>query len=233
MPSGFLFNIGGGSVQIQNDYLNMVLVAKGVAAFPSGGGPAEVAVTGRAPFVMINGGFPVSIGLASRSGNQVTFKFYCSSDYRGQSFTYYVFDWPSVIGSGANRGVQVFRGADSQLAFDSNQKWLKVMAIVNCGSADSSGSYAALPAGRTYAVGVCQPGFRGTFTKLGGDDAQGNATWIADTYNLAVKPLSNGMAWAPCKYYDNYQFKAQAVPPPTWSQEINPGIAMVADVTNY
>lgn len=237
MPSGFLFNLAGGPVQIQNDYLNMVLVAKGTVACSANTGGAsklgQVTFTGRMPFVLIASSFPVSIGVATRSGNQVTFNFYCDAAYQGQGFTYYIFDWPSVVGTGINRGIQVFRGADSELAFDSNQKWLKVNAIVNCGAASSSGSYTALPTGRTYAVGVCQPSFAGSFTQLGGTDSQGNTTWVVDTYNLAIRPLSNGMAWAPCKYYSGSQITAQAVPPPTWSQEINPGLALVADVTNY
>ena len=140
--------------QIDDTYANLAFMVKLTATMGAASGQGSfcsVQYNGRNPVIAIRAGFPLALLGGSFDGVTYTWTFGTNANAAGASFDVYVFD--SATSSG-NFGLQVFKD-DGSVAFDSNLKYMRVMAAVsppaNTPGYGSNWEYNGLPAG-TYAV---------------------------------------------------------------------------------
>lgn len=182
------------------------------------------------PLLAFRSSFPLTVGTVNRENGQTIYRMWCRSEDVGKQFDYYVFDWPSQVTPG-NYGLKV-RNAQNVLVFDSTMKWLRVAALIQAGSASSSGTAPGAPAGRICAIVPSNQAYIWTNTQLGGTDPQGNTTWVLNSYSQGFYNTADGIGWASVRGFQGQQIKAQAIPPPT-SYNTGSGSAMLIDVTGY
>ena len=136
MPAGFQAFNNGGMLQIDENYVNLGLIAKGQLT-PSTATPdgqvgafkmAEVSVTGVAPIIAVRANYAVALGDVRQSGSTWTFRLCVNTttDWDGTALTYYIFDQVPPVAHGV--GLQVFRG-DGVCTFDSNYKYFNPVAV--------------------------------------------------------------------------------------------------------
>ncbi|WP_296228599.1 hypothetical protein [Ralstonia sp. UBA689] len=163
MPAGFQAFNTGGVLQIDENYVNLGLVATG-QVMPSAPTPdgylgafrmAEVSANGVAPIIAVRANYAVALGDVRQNGATWTFRLCVNTttDWDGTALTYYIFDQVPAVPHGI--GLQVFRG-DGVCTFDSNYKYFNpVGAFTLVGGQPYTltdyNDYTGLPPG-TYAV---------------------------------------------------------------------------------
>lgn len=163
MTAGFQAFNSGGVLQIDENYVNLGLIATGQVT-PSTATPdgfisafkmAELTVTGVAPIIAVRANYAVALGDVRQSGSSWTFRLCVNTttDWDGTPLTYYIFDQVPAVAHGI--GLQVFR-ADGVCTFDSNYKYFNPVGIFTLAGGQplaltDYNDYTGLPVG-TYAV---------------------------------------------------------------------------------
>ncbi len=198
MPAGFQAFNNGGVLQIDENYVNLGLIATGqvtpAAATPDGYVPAfkmaEVSVTGVAPIIAVRANYAVALGDVRRNGATWTFRLCVNTttDWDGSALTYYIFDQVPAVPHGV--GLQVFR-ADGACTFDSNYKYFNPVAAITLAGGQPMtltdyNDYTGLPLG-TYAVVLSM-------------ERMGTHYWVSElaiTCGEGLRALPNGvrMRW--------------------------------------
>lgn len=243
MPSGITIYGDSGAVQVDENYFNYALVAKGTAtlledaqALPNGairrGAKVQISVQGESPIIAWSSGFPLHIYRVSV--NAGVWSFVISSGISGgsgyppglagNSFTYYVFDRPSDSGGGF--GFQVFDAA-GRLTFDATRKYMRVVRFYETSDPKSMDSIDTTLPGKTYAATTC---ICPTWWSQSGGPGFG---WDTVCSSLLIQPLGNG-----CRRFADYilqhdLFNYSDTPPPIPGQEQLLSAAMLIDVTGY
>lgn len=130
MTAGFQVFNNGGVLQIDENYVNLGLIATGQVT-PSAPTPdghiaafrmVEVGATGVAPIIAVRANYAVALGDVRQSGSTWTFRLCVNTttDWDGTPLTYYIFDQVPAVAHGV--GLQVFR-ADGVCTFDSSYKY--------------------------------------------------------------------------------------------------------------
>lgn len=155
MPAGFVsYNSATGSVQIDETYFNLALVAKtDIVSAPSGEGGyrAQVVVDSATPPAVAfrtPGGQRVALQQVTKAGTVWTYDFFTMGS--GITITCYLFGLPVYQGGGS--GLVVYNSA-GQVTFDSRMKYARVHSIIS-GSLGTvvDAPDVPLPAGRQYAA---------------------------------------------------------------------------------
>lgn len=163
MTAGLQVRNNAGVLQVDETYVNYVLVASGTSSgatlWYAGGGsnpPAvyytDITVTGRtAPMIAIRAGFGVVVLRATVSGGTWTWRILRNGT---SNFDWFVFDLASVE-SAATFGLEVFN-ASAQRVYHSSQKPLRVAGEFGYGDGDGFAIDSVPPvyltAGRSYAI---------------------------------------------------------------------------------
>lgn len=198
MPAGFQAFNNGGVLQIDENYVNLGLIATGQVT-PSAPTPdghlaafkmAEVTVTGVAPIIAVRANYVVALGDVRQSGSTWTFRLCVNTslDWDGTALTYYIFDQVPPVAHGV--GLQVFR-ADGACTFDSNYKYFNPVAAFTLAGGQPTAltdynDYTGAPIG-TYAVVL-------SMERLG---THYSVSEFAITCSDGLRALSNGvrMRW--------------------------------------
>lgn len=155
MPAGFQVVGSHGLVQVDGDYFNLGLAAKGtvnVAGPAYYNAAATVTVTGSTPILCIrSAAVTASIVKVSRAGSQYT---YSISGNSAGAVDWFLFDKMAL---GATSGLQVFSAA-GDLVFDAASRPMRVVAVYQINDTDTKtgSSSLALPAGGVYAACISQ-----------------------------------------------------------------------------
>lgn len=170
MPAGLQVINEYGTIQIDQDYINLCLSAKGTMTTSNDGlvhpQPMEVAtisVNGSNPLLALRGptGKRLNVERVSVSGNIFTFRVKSQSS-SSFTFSYWVFDKAEWAMSGnLGVGLQVFKG-NGEVAFDSGSRPLRIVDVVDFGQPTSTipnttGTFTqeasiGVPGGRTFAT---------------------------------------------------------------------------------
>lgn len=171
MPAGFQVVGAHGAVQIDGNYANLGLVAKGTVTIPAAGSitpstpsaaslPPQISMTGITPILCLRP-LVVNAALASVKKNGSTFSYTVigSASASGETFQWYLFDQMSLAIplSTGNAGLQVFN-ASGQIVFDSNAHPMRLAAvgkIPDAGLVNIPASVSA-PIPGTYAACISQ-----------------------------------------------------------------------------
>jgi hypothetical protein len=196
MNAGFMCVGSHGTVQIDQNWVNMVFVQKGTLAFNGNTTPSSglsVSYTGEAPILFVKAGtlfvYPLAV---YRSGNTWWWTF-CASGPSGESIenaTYYIFDkQPNVE---THCGLNVYDGAQ-RVTFNSDFRPMRVTAIIAAPySYDSTVSQAVSGGSGQYAATLPTPGFstRKLSDTVGAIDHQGYRLAGGATFQTAVMSSS-------------------------------------------
>lgn len=192
-----------GNVQIDQNFRNFSLIAKGVvtASMISGSltnaAQVDITLVGTSPFLAFKSDFAVSIYFVTSSGNTRTFRVTTNSDNAGRPFTYYGFDLIPTTSS-SQWGMRVWY-SPTQLAFDSGFRYFKPVAVgsvlvdnTDMGLDPTAGAfYRGYSTSKTWAVGILQPTlYVNTFVDV---DPGGIVFWSSFLYHFGVQSLSDGM----------------------------------------
>jgi hypothetical protein len=159
MPAGFQIIGDHGAVQVDENFVNLGLTAKGSVSMPASAGllaQATITVTGDTPILCIR---PLStyasIYSVTKSGNQFTYTLvggFTGSAAAAETFDWYVFD-KMPAGTAGSVGIEV-RDANGTTTFNSNFTPMIVSAIGTIPTAGMPGNPASVDTGvaRTYAA---------------------------------------------------------------------------------
>jgi hypothetical protein len=206
MNAGFICVGSHGTVQIDQDWINMVFVQKGTLNFNGNTSPGigglSVVYTGEAPIIFVQTGtlfvYPMQ---ATRSGNVWTWSFIAvgPSGESAETATYYIFDkQPNVE---THCGLNVYDG-NRRVTFNSDYRPMRIAAIIAVPySYGNPGVNQAVTGGSgVYAATLPSPGFssRKLTASVGFQDYQGYRLSGGTTFQTGVTstsgpPLNGGM----------------------------------------
>lgn len=164
MPAGFQIIGAHGVVQVDENYVNLGLIAKGTVTIPAGGVPlnqaAQIVVAGSSPVLCIR---PVStyatIRRVQKSGGTYSYTLqggYANANGTGptaETFNWYLFDRMALT-TMSNTGVQVFN-ATGEITFNSNGNPMRVAAVGQIQNASIATSPAVVSAASSGAYAAC------------------------------------------------------------------------------
>lgn len=153
MPAGFEVINDSGSYQVDQNYSNLIMRAKGTATTSGYDGRcsrASVVVNnGVCPLIAVQGSGYVGLDRVTRSGSQYTFILYTAGG-NGTSINYFVFD--DYAHSSDRFGIEIFNAAE-ETVFHSSDKQLRVADVITSNYYGMNNGYSVtLAAGRQYAV---------------------------------------------------------------------------------
>lgn len=209
-----------GSIQIDQDYKNLAMVAKGniVTTNTIGGGYSwvDLTITGINPILALRCTTrSCHYYYITNSGSNWTYRIFINNSTAGvDTITYYVFDEPPTpVMSGF--GMIIFNSA-SQPCFDNRHKYLRVTAMIEHPHTEASHTFTV---GRQYAAIISKPAV--------GLTAPGMAPpYPLIRYGMGWQAITNGM-----------ERKVVIVSTGSYSSvpvsASYPGSAIIVDVTNY
>lgn len=171
MPAGFQLFGAHGVMQIDGQYANLGLTAKGAITIPPSGSitPSTPMVSQIAPQISVKGITPIvclrptvvnaTIARVQRSGDVFNYTVIGSASASGETFQYFVFDQMrlAIPLSNSKGGMQVFT-PDGNIVFDSNANPMRVIAVGSVPSAPLLTTPGALsaPSPGVYAACISQ-----------------------------------------------------------------------------
>jgi hypothetical protein len=165
MPAGFQLVNAHGMVQVDESYVNLALVAKGVVSIPAGGiggihAAPQIHYPGISPILCIR---PVNtyafIRRVMKSGS--TYSYVINGGFAGamngsplaETFSWYIFDRMSQVPA-SNSGLQVFN-ASGELTFSSNSRPMRVVTAGQIPNAPLRTTPAVVNAGKYGVYAAC------------------------------------------------------------------------------
>lgn len=221
MPVGFSAINSSNTVQVDQDFSNLMLRTKGTFTFSSTSTRVAKLHTltianAITPVIFIGAtSAPVSILRSYKSGSNWIFELGCSSAI---SVTYYIFD--KISATSSTKGIQVF-GSDGSLIFDSESKYQKIRYVNQLPTGAPNKTY-TLPSGPTYAAALGYTRF--SFVEWTGPDG---VQWTLAIVE-AVRVTATSVIVTDIDYQeipdDFYNYSS------AWSA---PSQLMIIDVTGY
>ena len=165
MAAGFQIVNANGIVQVDENYVNLGLVAKGTITIPAGGiggmaAPAQISFTGASPILCIR---PVSTYAFIRSVTKLgnTFSYTVNGGYSGagntsptaETFNWYIFDRMSQIAV-TNYGIQIYN-ASGELTFNSSSNPMRIAGVGQTPNAALSTAPATVSAAQAGIYAAC------------------------------------------------------------------------------
>lgn len=165
MPAGFQIVNSSGVVQVDENYVNLGLVAKGTITIPAGGigglaAPAQISFTGVSPILCIR---PVNtfafIRSVTKSGSTYAytvnggFATSGNSSPLAETFNWYIFDRMSQIGT-TNYGIQIYNAA-GEITFNSSANPMRVAAVGQIPNASLATAPATVSASQSGTYAAC------------------------------------------------------------------------------
>ena len=169
MPAGFQIIGSSGNVQIDGNYVNLGLIAKGTVTIPAAGSISTSAVNASAitPQIVVTGSTPIlciapkivraNIGRVQQSGSTFSYTIIGGASSAGETFNWYLFDQMSLTTQGTS-GLQVFN-ASGQIVFNSNANPMRIAAVGQVPNVSLSGNPSTsinAPTAGTYAACLTQ-----------------------------------------------------------------------------
>ncbi len=168
MPAGFQLFGAHGVMQIDGQYANLGLTAKGVITIPPSGSITQSTpmVSGIAPQISVRGITPIlclrptvvhaTIARVQRSGEVFSYTVIGSASPAGETFEYFVFDQMrlAIPLSNSKSGLQLFT-PDGNIVFDSNANPMRVVAAGSISNAPLLSTPGSLNVGYSGVYAAC------------------------------------------------------------------------------
>ncbi|MGK9084936.1 hypothetical protein KXR64_16700 [Brucella intermedia] len=220
MTAGLFIRNDYGTVQIDENYTNLVLTASGTvisqAADPYLNSSFTITVTGTNPLIAIYHGAYWMIHTCTQSGNVFTYVGYTEAG-AGTAVQYYVFDRAPHVANASRSGLLIWNGS-GQVVFNSDMRPLRISGVLeNAGN----GTF-GFAAGRAYAVIMAAPFYSVSVSRVS------PTLWISTFHSSRVATSGANILCASRQLRTPLSSGAgfQVWPPNFYS-------LIVVDVTNY
>jgi hypothetical protein len=220
-------------IQIDQDYKNLVMVAKGsvttTGALPT---TADISVTANNPVIAFVSSVPVCVTRMQSSGTSWIYR--VATFGAAATVDYYVFDTPELVTVSDTFGIEV-RKADGSLAWHSSMKTLKVVAFLevpvpNVNDNDAGSDSVSLPGGKTYAIVPANQIFK-SFTDL---------SIVQDPFLPPGYHNYDNWTYFSCVQSSTLELTTREISHTTFEDNVDPvnsqwgqAVALVIDVTYY
>jgi hypothetical protein len=211
MTTGFRTKNASGTLQIDQNYENLALRAKGTF---TPGTPwnnskwrlGSFTVTGNTPVIAWRASGPATLVSVSVSGTSVTYQFLIAA--ASGSIDWWLFDKPTYVAMATAPGIRIKNPSTGVVVFDSRMKYMRVVGVI-------SGDYASLvaPAAASYA---------GTPAVVVGNVAY---QYVSNIVSQAGQPP---YPWVDFIFYPMASFSGQQI---TWSTQQSDAINHIPSET--